>query len=51
MYEGSVPVVEPNLTSVAVARAKTHRILAWLANRGIVTLKKYGNTNEVLLSD
>jgi len=34
-----------------LSRLKTHRILARLANRGIVTLKKSGNTNEVQLSD
>jgi len=34
-----------------LSRLKTHRILARLADRGIVTLKKSGNTNEVQLSD
>jgi uncharacterized membrane protein len=34
-----------------LSRLKTHRILARLADRGIVTLKKTGNTNEVQLSD
>ena len=34
-----------------LSRLKTHRILVRLADRGIVTLKKTGNTNEVQLSD
>lgn len=34
-----------------LSRLKTHRILSRLAARGIVTLSKFGNTNEVLLSD
>jgi uncharacterized membrane protein YccC len=34
-----------------LSRLKTHRILARMADRGIVTLKKTGNTNEVQLSD
>jgi len=32
-------------------RLKTHRILARFAERGIVTLKKTGNTNEVTLAE
>jgi uncharacterized membrane protein len=35
----------------ALSRLKTHRIIARLAQRGIVTVKEFGNTNEVLLSD
>ena len=34
-----------------LSRLKTHRILARLADRGIVSLRKTGNTNEVQLSD
>jgi hypothetical protein len=34
-----------------LSRLKTHRILARFAERGIVTLTKSGNTNEVVLSD
>jgi uncharacterized membrane protein len=34
-----------------LSRLKTHRILARLAVRGIVTLNKFGNTNEVQLTD
>ncbi len=34
-----------------LSRLKTHRILARLAERGIVSLEKTGNTNEVQLSD
>jgi uncharacterized membrane protein len=34
-----------------LSRLKTHRILARLADRGIVALKKTGNTNEVQLSE
>jgi biotin transporter BioY len=34
-----------------LSRLKTHRILARLADRGIVSLKKFGNTNEAQLSD
>jgi uncharacterized membrane protein len=32
-------------------RLQTHRILARLADRGIVSLEKTGNTNEVKLAD
>jgi hypothetical protein len=34
-----------------LSRLKTHRIVARLAERGIVTLEKTGNTNEVLLAN
>jgi len=34
-----------------LSRLKTHRIVARLAERGIVTLEKSGNTNEVLLAN
>lgn len=34
-----------------LSRLKTHRIIARFAKRGIVTMKKSGNTNEILLSD
>lgn len=34
-----------------LSRLKTHRIIARFANRGIVTVKQFGNTNEVSLSD
>jgi hypothetical protein len=34
-----------------LSRLKTHRIIARFAERGIVSLKKSGNTNEVYLSD
>jgi DNA-binding MarR family transcriptional regulator len=34
-----------------LSRLKTHRILARLADRGMVSLEKSGNTNEVLLSN
>ena len=33
------------------SRLKTHRIVARFAERGIVTLRQSGNTNEVLLCD
>ncbi|MGQ9468597.1 MAG: helix-turn-helix transcriptional regulator [Nitrososphaerales archaeon] len=33
-----------------LTRLKTHRIIARLAERGIVTVKTHGNTNEVALS-
>jgi uncharacterized membrane protein len=33
------------------SRLKTHRIIARLADRGIVTLEKTGNTNQVFLAD
>lgn len=36
---------------VGLSRLKTHRIVARLAEHGIVTLKKQGNTNQVLLAD
>src|SRR3990170_7436369 len=34
-----------------LSRLQTHRVVARLAERGIVTLEKTGNTNTVLLSD
>jgi uncharacterized membrane protein len=34
-----------------LSRLKTHRIIARFAERGIVTLTKSGNTNEIFLSD
>jgi uncharacterized membrane protein len=34
-----------------LSRLKTHRIIARLADRGIVTLEKTGNTNQVFLAN
>ncbi|KON30489.1 hypothetical protein AC477_04910 [miscellaneous Crenarchaeota group-1 archaeon SG8-32-1] len=34
-----------------LSRLKTHRVLSRFADRGIVTLKKTGNTNEVTLAE
>jgi uncharacterized membrane protein len=34
-----------------LSRLQTHRIVARLSERGIVTLEKTGNTNQVLLAD
>jgi hypothetical protein len=34
-----------------LSRLKTHRIVARFAQRGIVTVKEFGNTNEVVVSD
>ena len=34
-----------------LSRLKTHRVIARLAERGIVTLQKTGNTNEVHIAD
>jgi uncharacterized membrane protein len=34
-----------------LSRLKVHRILARMAERGMVSLKKFGNTNEVILAD
>lgn len=34
-----------------LSRLKTHRVVARFAQRGIVTVKEFGNTNEILLSD
>ncbi len=34
-----------------LSRLKTHRVVARFAQRGIVTVKESGNTNEILLSD
>jgi hypothetical protein len=34
-----------------LSRLKTHRIIARFAQRGIVSVKEFGNTNEVILSD
>jgi uncharacterized membrane protein len=36
---------------VGLSRLQTHRVVARLAERGIVTLEKTGNTNSVLLAD
>jgi uncharacterized membrane protein len=34
-----------------LSRLKIHRIIARFAKRGIVTVKEFGNTNEIALSD
>jgi hypothetical protein len=34
-----------------LSRLKTHRIVARFAQRGIVTVKEFGNTNEIAISD
>jgi uncharacterized membrane protein len=34
-----------------LSRLKTHRVVARFAERGIVTVKEFGNTNEIVLSD
>jgi len=34
-----------------LTRLKTHRIVARFAQRGIVSVKEFGNTNEIVLSD
>jgi uncharacterized membrane protein len=34
-----------------LSRLKTHRIVARFAQRGIVTVKEFGNTNEIVISD
>jgi len=34
-----------------LSRLKTHRIIARFAERGIVSVKEFGNTNEVVVSD
>jgi uncharacterized membrane protein len=34
-----------------LSRLEVHRILSRLAERGMVSLKKSGNTNEVVLAD
>jgi len=34
-----------------ISRLKTHRIIAGFVQRGIVTVRPYGNTNEVSISD
>ena len=34
-----------------LSRLKTHRIIARLADRGIVSLEKTGNTNQVFLAN
>jgi len=34
-----------------LSRLQTHRVVARLAERGIVTLEKTGNTNTVLLAN
>jgi uncharacterized membrane protein len=38
-------------SETALSRLQTHRIVARLAERGIVTLEKTGNTNTVLLAN
>lgn len=38
-------------SEIGLSRLKTHRIVARLADRGIVTVKQVGNTNEVVVSD
>ena len=34
-----------------LSRLKTHRIVARFAERGIVSVKEFGNTNEIIVSD
>jgi uncharacterized membrane protein len=34
-----------------LSRLKTHRIVARFAQRGIVSVKEFGNTNEIVVSD
>ena len=34
-----------------LSRLKTHRIVARFAQRGIVTVNEFGNTNEIVVSD
>lgn len=34
-----------------LTRLKTHRIVARFAQRGIVSVQAFGNTNEIVLSD
>ncbi len=34
-----------------LSRLKTHRVVARFAQRGIVTVKEFGNTNEIALAD
>jgi hypothetical protein len=34
-----------------LSRLKTHRIVARFAQRGIVTVNEFGNTNEIIISD
>jgi hypothetical protein len=34
-----------------LSRLKTHRIVARFAQRGIVSVKEFGNTNEIIISD
>ena len=38
-------------SEIGLSRLKTHRIVARLAEREIVTVKQVGNTNEVAVSD
>jgi uncharacterized membrane protein len=38
-------------TETGLSRLKTHRIVSRLAERGIVTLEKSGNTNEIRISN
>jgi hypothetical protein len=38
-------------SEIGLSRLKTHRIVARLADREIVTVKQVGNTNEVVVSD
>jgi uncharacterized membrane protein len=34
-----------------LSRLKTHRVIARFAQRGIVTVSEFGNTNEIMISD
>ena len=38
-------------SETGLSRLKTHRIVARLVDRGIVTIEKFGNTNEVVLAN
>ncbi len=44
--------LQKNISKEAdLSRLKTHRIISRFAERGIVTVRPFGNTNEVALSD
>ena len=38
-------------SETGLSRLKTHRVIARLAERGVVSLEKVGNTNQVYLAD
>ncbi len=52
LYSHNGKILQKHISKeVSISRLKTHRIIAGFVQRGIVTVRPYGNTNEVSISD